>query len=745
MLRGVHIQLLAWLFASSVFNVVAFAVASEIDDVQNAYPQNALSLEAVYQNSFGTDGKGNFALDGKPHRILSGSIHYWRIPHAYWEHRLSMLRDVGLNTVETYVPWFLHERFPGNFSFQGDLDVEKFVGVAHSLGLLVILRPGPYICSEVDLGGLPSWLLREDGMRLRSSHQGFLAATNLYLAELLPRMAPLQYDRGGPIIAMQLENEFGKFGPDPKYMRHLHDAFRAHDITCMLMTCDFGTPQELDRGSEKGALPTVNFGPQAWSPAPAKALALLRKFLRLTRKDGQAPLMVMEMWAGWFDYWGEGHARVETEAVVGMMEEALEEGASFNLYMFHGGTNFGFTAGAHMMGPGKDYTSFTTSYDYDAAVMEDGRPSAKFLPMQRLLRSYHSEEHKARWPPLKEAPTPPPRRGYGRIVFTHWSPLLTCPAALPDPIRRGDPLPMERLPLHPGSGQRQGFLLYRTNLTSERIAGKFLELTRMADRAQVFVSYASATANASGEVRLAGKVMHRGGADSNLVSRQMGAAPSRKMRVTVPQGGARLDILVENLGRVTLGPAEQMHELKGLLGPVTLGGSKLPGDWDMYPLEMEEEYVAQVIAEGCWRKLPSLDAGAPSPSMPALSPGGSPVFLYGTLHLSAGTPIADTFLDTTGWRKGVVFINGFNIGRYWERGPQRRLYVPATLLKEGANHILLFEQEGITPSPKPLKSPVECEELGKCDADAMFDGPRWVHLFGKPQFSKTPQMSIPYM
>eukprot|EP00854_Cymbomonas_tetramitiformis_P000609 gene609-1036_t len=499
------------------------------DDVQNAYPQNALSLEAVYQNSFGTDGKGNFALDGKPHRILSGSIHYWRIPHAYWEHRLSMLRDVGLNTVETYVPWFLHERFPGNFSFQGDLDVEKFVGVAHSLGLLVILRPGPYICSEVDLGGLPSWLLREDGMRLRSSHQ-------------------------------------------------------AHDITCMLMTCDFGTPQELDRGSEKGALPTVNFGPQAWSPAPAKALALLRKFLRLTRKDGQAPLMVMEMWAGWFDYWGEGHARVETEAVVGMMEEALEEGASFNLYMFHGGTNFGFTAGAHMMGPGKDYTSFTTSYDYDAAVMEDGRPSAKFLPMQ-----------------------------------------------------------------------------------------------------------------------------------------------------------------VENLGRVTLGPAEQMHELKGLLGPVTLGGSKLPGDWDMYPLEMEEEYVAQVIAEGCWRKLPSLDAGAPSPSMPALSPGGSPVFLYGTLHLSAGTPIADTFLDTTGWRKGVVFINGFNIGRYWERGPQRRLYVPATLLKEGANHILLFEQEGITPSPKPLKSPVECEELGKCDADAMFDGPRWVHLFGKPQFSKTPQMSIPYM
>jgi len=653
---------------------------------------------------------GNFVQDGRAVQILSGSVHYWRTPAAYWEHRLGMMRDMGLNTVETYVPWFLHEPVPGQFTTAGNLDLVGFLSAAQRVGLNTILRPGPYICAEVDFGGLPSWLLRQPDLRIRSSHPGYLEAVRRYLDWLLPIVAPLQYSLGGSIIAVQIENEYGKFGNDRSYLEFLRTRMVEGGISELLFTCDYADRKELKAGALPGTLQTVNFGAHIGPPSE-DALDLLRLAHRSNsagsqprNQDDAQPKMVTELWSGWFDYWGQPHARVGAQRVVEVVEQLLEAGASFNLYMFHGGSNFGFTSGAHARA--REHAPFTTSYDYDAPLSEDGRPTAKFKALKKLLR--RPGELDRRPPPESFVPPPAPARtAFKRVVLQEWLPMLTCESALPIAVDGISPLTMEMLPIARSgafdlAGQRYGYILYRTTIPPGTARTVSLRLPPVHDRAQIFVRPVEVPAGASTDQSHAGILVHRGGAE--LTQRQRQARPFQQQlrhAVAVPEGGAVLDILVENMGRVGMGPMESMQEQKGLMGNVTLGGKKLEG-WQMYPFELDPEYILGNLASSdCWRSTiqpadnksaaQSVGIASQEPEVPT---GGAPAFLRGTLIVDQ---VADTWVGVSGLRKGVLFANGFNLGRFWYKGPQQRIYLPGAVLRQGNNDIIVLEQEAIPP------------------------------------------------
>eukprot|EP00232_Nephroselmis_pyriformis_P010499 CAMPEP_0182886958 /NCGR_PEP_ID=MMETSP0034_2-20130328/20529_1 /TAXON_ID=156128 /ORGANISM="Nephroselmis pyriformis, Strain CCMP717" /LENGTH=376 /DNA_ID=CAMNT_0025020303 /DNA_START=75 /DNA_END=1201 /DNA_ORIENTATION=+ len=375
---------------------------------------------------------------------MSGSMHYWRVQPQQWEYRLWTMREMGLNAIDTYVPWSLHQPTPrARFITSGALDLVAFVKEAHRQGLMVIFRPGPYICSELDLGGLPPWLLSTEGVRLRSSKGPFLEAVQKYFDWLLPLVAPLQWGRGGPIIAFQVENEFGHIGGDPKYMEALRDMMLSGGVTEMLVTSDAAVPRMLKGGAVPGALRTINFGPPIGAEA-GPSLELLRKL------QPRAPMMVMELWVGWFDHWGEQHHTVPVPKAVEAVADVLDEGASFNLYMYHGGTNFGMTNGANFFDA---FHPTTTSYDYDAPLSEGGGITPKWRALQKLLKHY---QKRAGFHLLPKRPPPPPAPNateYGAVWMEEALPLLDCPAAFPQKVTALDPLPMERLPVGDGGGQ----------------------------------------------------------------------------------------------------------------------------------------------------------------------------------------------------------------------------------------------------------------------------------------------------
>ncbi|RAP74647.1 glycoside hydrolase family 35 protein [Paenibacillus montanisoli] len=571
-------------------------------------------------STFAIDG-ASFVVDGKPVRLLSGAMHYFRIVPQYWEDRLLKLKACGLNTVETYIAWNIHEPQEGKFRFDGMADVTAFIELAGGMGLHVIVRPSPYICAEWEFGGLPAWLLADSDMPLRCSHPAFLKKVDAYYDELIPRLKPLLSTNGGPIIAVQIENEYGSYGNDAQYLKHLEQALRTRGIDVPLFTSDGPTDAMLQGGAVPGVLATVNFGSH-----PVSSFAKLKDY------QPNGPLMCMEFWNGWFDHWGKPHHTRDAADAAGVLDEMLAAGASVNFYMFHGGTNFGFYNGANCQE--RDlYEPTVTSYDYDAPLDETGEPTAKYFAVREAIGRY------AELGPL-QLPAAAPRRAYGKVELSEQAELFRQLDALSAPIKSVTPLTMER------AGQQYGFILYSTTVSGPRPAER-LYIQEVRDRALVFVD----------------------GVCQGVIER---AKTPQSLTIEVPAGGARLDILVENMGRVNYGP--YLRDCKGITEGVRLGFQFL-FDWAIRPLPLED--LSQL----------SFANGAGSPDVSAEGPR----FYRGTFQAVA---CADTFLDLNGWTKGVAFINGFNLGRYWSKGPQRTLYVPAPLLREGSNELVLFELHG---------------------------------------------------
>lgn len=558
----------------------------------------------------------DFVRDGGPVPLLSGAMHYFRVVPEYWRDRLIKLREMGLNTVETYVPWNLHEPQPGTYCFTGDADIERYLSIAHELGLMAIVRPGPYICSEWDLGGLPAWLLRDPAMRLRCCYRPYLDAVDRYYDELLRRIVPLQASRGGPVVAMQVENEYGSYGNDRAYLRHLAEGMQRRGVDALLFTSDGPTDWMLEGGTLPGVLKTANFGSRT-----DEAFAKLREH----QPDG--PLMCGEFWNGWFDHWGEEHHSRSADDAARELDRMLALGGSVNLYMFHGGTNFGYMAGANHTG--SRYQPDVGSYDYDAPLDEAGAPTAKYHAFREVIAKHVDL-------PALHLPDPIPRRSYGTVQLESSARLFDQLDKLSTPVNEPAPVPLEQL------GQNYGFVLYRTTIRGPREACP-LVLQDVHDRALVFVD---------GEYR---GVIDRDGTEP-AVELAFGA------------GSFRLDILVEAMGRVNYGP--QLHDRKGITHGVRLGNQFLY-DWTIYPLPLDDPDD------------PAYGALAPAANDPAFHRGS----------FSVDEP-ADTFLALPGWTKGIVWVNGFNLGRYWDIGPQRTLYVPAPKLRRGENHVVVFELHG---------------------------------------------------
>ncbi|XP_032140802.1 beta-galactosidase-1-like protein 2 isoform X2 [Sapajus apella] len=582
----------------------------------------------------GLQAKGwNFMLEDSTFWIFGGSIHYFRVPKEYWRDRLLKMKACGLNTLTTYVPWNLHEPERGRFDFSGNLDLEAFVLMASEIGLWVILRPGPYICSEIDLGGLPSWLLQDPGMRLRTTYKGFTEAVDLYFDHLMSRVVPLQYKRGGPIIAVQVENEYGSYNKDPAYMPYVKKALEDRGIVELLLTSD--NKDGLSKGIVHGVLATINL-------QSTHELQLLTTFL--FNVQGTQPKMVMEYWTGWFDSWGGPHNILDSSEVLKTVSAIVDAGSSINLYMFHGGTNFGFMNGAMHF---HDYKSDVTSYDYDAVLTEAGDYTAKYMKLRDFFGSISGT-------PLPPPPDLIPKMSYEPITPVLYLSLWDALKYMGEPIKAETPINMENLPINGGNGQSFGYILYETNIASSGILSG-----RVRDRGQVFV---------------------------NTVS--IGFLDYKTTKIAVPliQGYTVLRLLVENRGRVNYGENID-DQRKGLIGNLYLNDSPLK-KFRIYSLDMKKSFF-QRFGPDKWSSLPE------TPTFPA--------FFLSSLSVSS-TP-CDTFLKLEGWEKGVVFINGQNLGRYWNIGPQKTLYLPGPWLSSGINQVIVFEEMMAGPALQFTETP----------------------------------------
>lgn len=554
----------------------------------------------------------SFIQNGKPIQLLSGAIHYFRVVPEYWEDRLRKLKAMGLNTVETYVAWNMHEPQPGEFDFSGILDIAAFARAAGDLGLNVIVRPGPYICSEWDFGGLPYWLLKDPAMQLRCHYKPYLDAIDRYLDALMPQLAPLLATNGGPIVALQVENEYGSYGNDKEYLAHIERGLVNRGGDALLFTSDGPRDHMLNGGTLPHVLKTANFGSGTTDA-----------FAKLREHQPEGPLMCMEFWCGWYDRWGSPRYIRDPQAVIAELENIVSAGASVNFYMFHGGTNFGFMAGANYTDDG--YVSDTTSYDYSAPLSEWGEPTDKFYAARQVLERHFD------LPPMS-LPAPIPRRSFGKIQLGEAAPLVPQVEILASPVYNSTPLTMEEL------NQGHGYTLYRTTIKGP--VSEPLMISECHDRAHVFLD----------------------GQPVGIFEREQ----KEGVELHLENKDYRLDILVENRSRINYGP--KLKDRKGIVGHVRIGRQQQFG-WTHFALPLDNLHRLEFSQTKTPLEQPSVYRAV----------------------FDIDTP-ADTFANMAGWTKGVVWINGFNLGRYWQIGPQKRLYLPGPLLRGGRNEIVVLEE-----------------------------------------------------
>jgi beta-galactosidase len=594
-------------------SLVFLALAIALPGLSRAQAGNTVTsgAAAVAPHSFTVEG-GKFSLDGKPFQIISGEMHYPRIPREYWHARFRLAKSMGLNTVTAYVFWNEHEQRPGVFDFSGQRDVAEFIREAQSAGLYVILRPGPYVCAEWEWGGYPAWLLKEHGIVVRSTDPKFMEPTRRWLLRLGKELAPLQIGNGGPIIAVQVENEYGSFGNDHSYMEQIHrDLLDAGFNKALLYTAD--GPEFIPNGSLPELPAVINF-------APGNAR---QAFEALHKLRPEGPFMAGEWWDGWFDYWGGPHHTTDAKSQADELEWILSQGYSISIYMFHGGTNFGWMNGANM--DKTPYRPDVTSYDYDAALDESGRPTLKYSLFRQAI---------AKATGVTAAPTPAVGPAI-ELPAAKLSQAVSLWQSLPQPVHSDHPLTMEDL------DQAYGYILYRTTI-AEPVAGD-LVLDEVHDYALI---YANGTLLGSLDRRL----------------------EQNRLHVDLKEPNTRLDILVENTGRVNFTVAIR-GESQGITKQVMLGG-KLLSDWQIYSLPMENTGKLAFRATDCT----------------------VPCFYRGTLQVDR---VADTFLEASGFTKGFVWVNGQPLGRIWDIGPQKTLYLPGPWLHLGANDVIVFDLEGV--------------------------------------------------
>ena len=558
--------------------------------------------------------KGNqFVKDGKNIKIISGAVHYFRNMPDTWTDIFCKMKACGCNCVETYCAWNLHEKQKGVFDFTNSLNIAKFIRTAQEVGLMVIVRPGPYICAEWEFGGLPWWIQAEEDMEIRCSNPNYIKYFDRYLDHLFEEIRPLLCTNGGPVIMVQCENEYGYYGDDKIYLSYLRNGYRKRGIDVPLFTSDGTSKNDLLDGSIQGCLSTLNFGSR-----------VEENFKAHDELYPDAPKMCMEMWNGWFDAWGDKeHHTTSAEEYAKTVDDMLKRG-SLNMYMFIGGTNFGFTSGANHY---EYFAPDVTSYDYDALLSEAGDITPKYLAVRDVIQKYVEE-------PLPEIPADREKKAYGKVALTEQVGIFDVLDVLSAPVYSNVPKCMEAY------GYGYGYIAYRTVLNRD-YEDAVLSFESIGDRAQIYINR-----------KLVGTVY----INENL-----------KLNITAKPGDV-LTVLCENMGRTNFGP--KMMRKKGIVGRCLID-NRIHFNWDVYPLPMDNLEKLTFEKE---------------------IPAEASVFYRGTMEIE---DVKDTFLKLEHFTKGFVTVNGFNIGRYWEVGPQKTLYVPASVLKKGVNEIIVFESDGI--------------------------------------------------
>lgn len=589
-----------------------------------------------------------FYMDSKPFDIYSGAMHYFRTVPEYWEDRLTKLKAAGFNTVETYVCWNLHEKKPGEFDFSGILDIEKYLEIAQKVGLYAIVRPGPYICAEWDFGGLPAWLLKDKNMQIRCMYPDYLKCVERFYKELLARLVPHLESHGGNIIAMQVENEYGSYGNDKDYLRYVEKLTRDCGIDCLLFTSDGNTNNMISGGSLPDIYKVLNFGSRSRT-----AFNVLKDF------ENDGPNMCGEFWCGWFDHWRDKHHTRNSLEIVNEIKGFIDNGASFNMYMFHGGTNFGFTAGAnHNQGHG--YEPTVTSYDYCAMLTEWGDYTPAYHAVRKLLCEKQGIE-----PP--ELPESPKLQSIGKVELTEAASLFENLDNIGEKHHVPVPEGMEYF------GQNFGLIYYETTLKGKYNASP-MYVKNVHDFADVYFDGEKKASIDRTLYSVDGKTTLK----DVIFKKKKGE--SSPFLMPALSGERKIGVLVDTMGRVNYG--ENMLDRKGI-SDIYLGIQRLM-NYDVWTLPLDNldklKYSSNVKKE-------------------------EPVFLKGSFKTDSK---ADCFVHLDGFNRGCVYINGFNLGRFWKVGPQKSLYLPGTLLKD-ENEIIVFNIGGYS---KPTVSITDKHNLG---------------------------------
>ena len=579
-------------------------------------------------------GKNTFLLDGKPFVVKAAELHYTRIPQAYWSHRIEMCKALGMNTICIYIFWNIHEQEEGKFDFAGQNDIAAFCKLAQQHGMYVIVRPGPYVCAEWEMGGLPWWLLKKKDVALRTLDPYYMERVGIFMKEVGKQLAPLQVDKGGNIIMVQVENEYGSYGTDKPYVSAVRDLVRESGFTDVpLFQCDWSS--NFTNNALDDLIWTVNFGTGA---------NIDQQFKKLKELRPETPLMCSEFWSGWFDHWGRKHETRPAKDMVQGIKDMLDRNISFSLYMTHGGTTFGHWGGAN----NPAYSAMCSSYDYDAPISEAGWTTEKFFLLRDLLKNYLPGGES-----LPEVPAALPVIEIPEIHFNKVAPLFSN---LPEAKQTVDIQPMEQF------NQGWGTILYRTTLPEATPAGTVLKITEVHDWAQIY-------------------------ADGKLLARLDRLKGEFTTILPALKKGTQLDILVEAMGRVNFD--KSIHDRKGITEKVELvsgNQAKELKNWAVYNFPVDYSFI----------KDKKYNDTKILPAMPA--------YYKSTFKLDK---VGDTFLDMSTWGKGMVWVNGHAMGRFWEIGPQQTLFMPGCWLKEGENEILVLDLKGpAKASIKGLKKPI---------------------------------------
>ncbi|MDR2887162.1 MAG: beta-galactosidase [Bacteroidales bacterium] len=565
-------------------------------------------------------GTSDFLLDKKPFQIISGEMHPARIPVEYWRHRIQMAKAMGCNTISIYIFWNYHETEEGIFDFEtGNRNLAEFFRLVQEEQMWLIVRPGPYVCAEWELGGIPPYLLRIPDINLRSMDARYMAAAERYIARLSDVLEPYMVTKGGPLLMIQVENEYGSYGNDRRYMERIREQWAANGINIPTFTGDGPTVRMLEAGTLPGSAVGLDSG---------KSQA---DFELAAGVNPGVPVFSSETYTGWLTHWGEQWAKGDTAQLLKEVKFLMDNKKSFNLYVIHGGTNFGYTAGANS--GGKGYEPDITSYDYDAPITEQGLPTEKYMALRRLISSYSPKE--------KLPPVPAPIPAF-EIPAIGLMPFNSVWNILPEPVNTEKPQPFEYY------GQDYGFMIYKTTLPNSN--GGKLTVNGLHDYATVFING-----------HCIGKIDRRLGENS----------------IDIPATGEEkpvLEILAEAMGRINYG--QQIVDRKGITGDVTLNGILLL-NWQAYRMPMDSKTIYDLRSTG-----KNLDR-----------PGV--IFRGNFMLLDNG----DTFIDMSNYEKGIVWVNGHNLGRYWNTGPQKRLFCPAVWLRKSLNEIIIFDLHQTTPKP----------------------------------------------